>query len=120
MIYLFNEKIFSLSVSIVVTSLMSLLQIGVSSCTKEVIVKDIVTVRDTVTIVKQDTALSVELLTANPWKLQEYRGVEGNMEIYYLRRSTNNTGSFDNEYISFNADKTGIYHENTGADRILT
>ena len=95
-------------------------QVSVSSCTKEKIVYDtIVKIKnDTIvrndTIVKQDTMLSLEIFTANAWQIFEERGVIGGLPLYYLRGGTNNTQSFDNEYIFFKTDKTAIYVQNNG------
>jgi hypothetical protein len=82
-------------------------QSGVSSCTKE----DDCT---TDTIVKQDTMLTTQILTAHSWKVLEERGVRGGALIYYYRGGTNNTQSFDNEFITFNANGTGTLTINSG------
>ncbi|WP_157580765.1 hypothetical protein [Segetibacter koreensis] len=101
--------------SIVVVIVISILELSVSSCRKEVIKevisRDTIIQRDTVTIIKKDTTLSVELLTAHGWKLQELRGVSGGSLVYYSRGGSNNTENFDDEYIIFKADKTGTYYD---------
>jgi len=66
------------------------------------------------TIVAKDTALTIQLLTANPWRMQEIRGVSNNVPFYYLRGGTSNTQSFDNDVITFRSDKTGTYTDNNG------
>ena len=90
---------------------------ALSSCTKEV----------TVEHTKTDTLYSnlylpitVQAITANKWMLQELRGVLGGTNRYYLRGGTSNTENFDDEYIQFNADKTGSYHDQSGATRSIT
>ena len=92
-------------------------QITFTSCKEENVVceKDTVTVlqKDTVTVLQKDTALTMDILTANPWKLQEYKGISNGMNLYYYRGGTNNTESFDNEYIVFKSDKTGTYYTNS-------
>lgn len=101
---------------------------GFSSCTKErpdfkdfkhhppcvdtIRIGDTIIIRDTVVI--KDTMLTLEILTAHPWKFLEVRGVLGGDTVYYLRGGSHNTESFDNEYITFYADKTGSLHDNAG------
>src|SRR5260221_4600876 len=114
--------------AIIFLIVLSVLQVGVSSCTKDhniydtvtvikkdtvtVIRGDTVTVKDTVTI--KDTVLTAEILASHPWKVKELRAVnEGTIE-YYLRGGFSNTISFDNEYTVFNADKTGNTVDNAG------
>ncbi len=92
------KKIFGLT-CIGLASLIFGLQFGISSCTKDRTITDTVTVikRDTLIQVRHDTlritdtALNLQILTANPWKLQEERGVVGNMHLYYLRGGASNT-----------------------------
>lgn len=105
--------------------MLSALQVSVVSCTKEsvdtvtVIQKDTVIRKDT--IIQKDTTVNMQIITANPWKIQEIRGVKGtNKTIYYLRGATGNTDNFDNEYIVFNTDKTGTYTDNNGGKSNLT
>jgi hypothetical protein len=99
-------------------------QMSLSSCTKET--TNTVTKYDTVTeiqkdtVVQKDTILSTAILTANSWKIQVIRAVSGNTVIYYLRGGTSNTQSFDNEYITFRADGTGLYVDNAGGQYSLT
>jgi hypothetical protein len=97
-----------------------LLQTGMTSCTKEEIKTDTVTVIKKDTIYIKDTAVSLAIITANPWKIQEDRGVVGGSLLYYLRGGSNNTQNFDNEYIVFNANKTGTHFENNGIQRPIT
>jgi hypothetical protein len=96
------------------------LQTGVTSCTKDKTIYDTVTVIKKDTLVIQDTAISLQLLAANSWKVQEIRGVQNNSVVYYQRGGTTNTESFDNEYITFNTDKTGIYYDNAGYTHQMT
>ncbi len=90
------------------------MQGGLTSCTKDKTIYDTVTVikKDTViirdTIVIKDTVVTAELLASHPWKIQEIRGVDEGSILYYLRGGSNNTNSFNNEYYTFNANKTGF------------
>ncbi len=86
-----------------------LVQSGVSSCKK-----------DTEIIVQGDTALTAQILTAHPWKVLEERGVAGGDLIYYWRGGSNNTQSFDNEYITFNSNNTGTLRDNNGGTHNFT
>ena len=105
---------------------LSSFQFGITSCTKKETIIDTVTeIRvDTVILVdtlkEQDTALTAAILTANPWKPLEMRGLVSNTYVYYLRNGSNNTQSFDNEYMTFNANNTGIYHDNAGGETTFT
>lgn len=100
------------------------LQVGISSCTKEKIIKDTVIIKDIVilkdTVIIKDTLLSTQILTANPWKIKETRGVLGGATVYYVRGGSANTESFDNEFILFNANGTGSYVGNNGTQFQLT
>jgi len=58
--------------------------------------------------------LTAQILTAHPWKVLEERGVLGGAIIYYLRGGTNNTQSFDNEFVTFNSNNTGVLTINSG------
>ncbi|MBD0332911.1 MAG: hypothetical protein ICV66_09655, partial [Chitinophagaceae bacterium] len=75
------------------TIIFFIIQVGLTSCTKD----------------KEDTTVTLKILTANAWKYQEIRGVLGNTIIYYLRGGSSNLQNFDNEYILFREDKTGLY-----------
>jgi hypothetical protein len=75
----------------------------------EKIKRDSVFITNNVTIT--DT-VTMQILTANAWKLQEMRGVLGGNNRYYLRGGTTNTENFDNEYILFKHDNTAIYIDN--------
>jgi len=103
------------------------MQVGTTSCTKTKTITDTDTVNitktDTLTVtdtVRTDTILSVQILTANSWKLEEERGVDGNNILYYVRGGSSNTESFDNEYITFNATGTGTYVDPNGGTSTLT
>jgi hypothetical protein len=97
-------------------------QFELSSCTKTNTITKTDTViqiqKDTITI--KDTALTPAILTANSWKYQEIRATFGGSYIYYLRGGSNNTQSFDNEYVTFNSDHTGLYSDNAGGQTTLT
>jgi len=98
---------------IAIIVMLSTLQVSVVSCTKESI--------DTVTVIQKDTMVNMQIITANPWKIQEIRGLRGtNAILYYLRGAAGNTESFDNEYVVFNKDKTGVYTDNNGGKSNLT
>jgi len=101
-------------------------QVGVTSCTKtETIIDTVTQIRvDTVirvdTFQERDTPLTAAILTANSWKPLEMRGLVNNTYVYYVRNGSNNTQSFDNEYMTFNVNNTGIYHDNAGGETSFT
>ncbi len=101
-------------------------QVGVISCTKtETIIDTVTTIKvDTVirvdTLREQDTTLTAAILTANSWKPLEMRGLVNDTYVYYLRGGSTNTQSFDNEYMTFNANNTGVYHDNAGGNTSFT
>ncbi len=97
-----------------------MMQVSLTSCEKETTIYDTVTVIKKDTIIIKDTALTVDILTANAWKMQEMRGVLGNSNRYYLRGGNNNTESLDNEHISFGSNGTATYVENSGIQRSVT
>jgi hypothetical protein len=117
------KKLFSFS-SFVILTFVLVFQSSITSCKKtETIIKtvvDTITVTKTDTLQEKDTALTKAILTANPWRIQELRALFGSDYIYYLRGGSNNTQSFDNEYITFNSDNTGIYVNDAGAQTSLT
>lgn len=83
---------------------------GLSSCTKEKIVFDTVTVIKKDTVLVKDSSFSKALLTAYPWKTTELRAVFGGDSIYFSRGGTNNTVGFGDrsiEVYTFNPDGTG-------------
>ena len=91
---------------------------GLTSCTKDHTIydtvtlekTDTVTLRDTLTIA--DTLVTEAILTANPWKLLELRGVNEGVVLYYVRGGLSNTDNYDNEYYVFNSDHTGYEVDN--------
>ena len=97
---------------VLVAFILLTLQSGLTSCVKEVIIRDTTTItkRDTITIrrtdtlIIKDTAMSEAILTANPWKIQEVRGVLEGTIIFYIRGGGNNTGNYDNDYYVFRPD----------------
>jgi hypothetical protein len=91
-----------------------------TSCKKETTVHDTVTVVKTDTLIIKDTAISLGLITANSWKLIYLQGVVGNTIYLYERGGSNNIINFDNEYLAFNQNKTGIYFDANGATHQLT
>ena len=112
------KKLFTASGLFAIVLIM--LETGATSCTKEVIVYDTVTVIEKDTVIIKDTAISMQLITANSWKVQEIRGVEANTLLYYSRGGSNNTENFDIEYITFNANKTGTYFDGVGTTHPIT
>jgi hypothetical protein len=108
------------------------LQFGIvgsmTSCTKTDTVHDTVIKIQTDTIIKnhtdtlqeKDTLLTVAILTANSWKLQFARSLWGNVIVNYERGGSSNTQSFDNEYMTFNANGTGTYTDNVGTQTSFT
>lgn len=102
--------------------ILTTVQGGLTSCTKDNTIYDTVTVveKDTLTIIQKDTiiikdtAVSESILTANHWKILELRGVNEGSVLYYLRGGSSNTDNYDNEYFVFNADHTGYEVNNSG------
>ncbi|MGZ3924477.1 MAG: hypothetical protein ACXVBJ_11960, partial [Flavisolibacter sp.] len=88
--------------------------------TKEKTLYDTVTVTRTDTIRIKDTSITVQLLTANPWKLKEIRGVSSNTAFYYSRGGSYTGQNYDNEYITFTTNKTGTYIDPNGYPSALT
>jgi len=121
-------KILLSSSTILLLIFFTTLEGGLSSCTKDNTIYDTVTViqKDTVTVIQKDTliikdtVLTAEILTANSWKLLEVRGVLEGSIMYYLRGGSSNTQSFDNEYLTFNANNTGLLVDNAGASHVMT
>lgn len=103
------RPLFLLSGLITVVLFISL-QGGLSSCKKETVIEH-----------EQDTVLTAAILTANPWKLQELKALlsPGNF-VVYSRGASGNTQSFDNEYMTFNANNTGTYTDNAGVQSSFT
>lgn len=70
--------------------------------------------RDTVNVCS-DTALNATILTSKRWMFNETRGIVGSNWLYYKRGATSgNTQSFDNEYLTFNSNGTGVLTEHLG------
>ena len=100
-----------------------------TSCTKEKIVTDTVTVikKDTLvvkdTLVIKDSSFSAALLTAYPWKTTELRAVYGGDSIYYYRGGANNTagcGDRSLETFTFNPGGTGSLYDASGYTHNIT
>jgi len=115
------KQVFTFSLAGLIFTLF-FLQTGVSSCSKDQIIYDTIKVNTIQhdTIVIKDTALTIQLLTAHSWRMQEIRGVSNNVAFYYLRGGSSNTQSFDNDVITFRSDKTGTYTDNSGNSFSLT
>ncbi len=90
---------------------------GLSSCKKEEIVQNNINVTDTLYLEKP---ITTAMLCLENLMYEEIRGVRGGAVLYYLRGGSSNTENLDNEYIKFNADNTGEYHENGGIVRNIT
>jgi len=69
---------------------------------------------------EKDTLLTAAIFTAHPWKIKEIRALVGSNYIYYVRGGSSNTQNLDNEYITFNANNTGVYTANDGSQNSLT
>jgi hypothetical protein len=93
---------------------------SITSCTKTRTIVDTITVTRVDTLHEKDTLLTAAILTANPWKPLEMRGLVNDTYVYYVRGGSNNTQSFDNEYMTFNSDSTGIYSDNAGTQTTFT
>ena len=108
--------------SIVAVIFFMALQPTFTSCSKTntKIINDTVTVVERDTIVQKDTALTIQILTANSWKILEIRALTDSMPLLYRRGGTANTDDFDNEYITFKADNTGIYTDNNAFQTTFT
>ncbi len=86
--------------------LLFLLQLSISSCKKEV-------------EVQAPPIDTLAVLTAKQYHMEEIRILQDDVFYYYKRGNAGNTASFDQEYIKFNADKTGSYFYN-GTTNSLT
>src|SRR5437762_4700641 len=101
-------------------------EVGVTSCTKTETIVDTVTKIRVDTLIKvdtfqeKDTLLTAAILTANSWKIKEDRALVGSSYIYYVRGGSSNTANFDNEYMTFNPNNTGIYHDNLAGETTFT
>jgi hypothetical protein len=119
------KRLFIASPFVALSFLLSF-QVGVTSCTKTETIIDTVTktIVDTVIVVdtlqETDTPLTAAILTANSWKPLEMRALVNDTYVYYVRGGSSNTQSFDNEYMTFNSNNTGIYHDNAGGETTFT
>jgi len=115
--------------SFLLVIILSTVQGGLTSCTKDHTIYDTVTViqKDTVTVIEKDTItikdtmLTAEILCANQWKYQVYRGVFGGDSIVYYRGSASNTFNYDNDYIEFYNDgsQTGFSQDANGYSHLI-
>ncbi|MEJ0107155.1 MAG: hypothetical protein WDO19_33530 [Bacteroidota bacterium] len=110
-------KLFVSGSAIILLMVLSFFEVGVTSCTKDNTIYDTVTVKDTLII--KDTVLTAEILTAHPWKYQEYRGVWGGDDFVYIRGGGSNTKNFDTDYIVFYSDGTGNHRDIEGNDHLI-
>jgi len=103
---------------------------GLTSCTKDHTIYDTFTVvkNDTVTVIQKDTVtikdtmLTAEILCANQWKYQVYRGVFGGDSLVYYRGGTSNNFNFDDDYMEFYNDgsHTGFSSDANGGSHVIT
>ena len=122
-----RSKLLILSSSSILVYLLLTFSAGVTSCTKTKTIIDTIktTLTDTIieihidTVKATDTVVTPALLTANAWKIKEMRALYGNSYIFYIRGGNINSQSFDNEYIRFNPDGTGLYTDNSGGQSTL-
>lgn len=84
--------------------LLSFVQIGTTSCTKEVEV----IVRDTVEVAIPPID-TLAVLTAKQYHMEEITILQNDQFYYWKRGKPGNTAAFDQEYIKFNTNKTGTY-----------
>lgn len=54
-----------------------------------------------------------QILTANSWKIDEIRILDGNAPLYYKRGGSGNTVNYDTEFLLFNTNNTGTYSYNS-------
>jgi len=94
----------------------------ITSCTKtNTITKtDTLIKTDTLNIPEKDTIVTPAILTANPWEAIYDRASVGGNILFYERGASGNTMDLDNESITFNANGTGIYTDNSGTQTTLT
>jgi hypothetical protein len=114
--YFVEMKTFIKLASLLPIFLVFVFQTGLTSCKKDPLNSDTVTIikHDTVTLTQPDTLLTTAILASHPWRVYEQRGVRGNTYFYYLRGGSGNTESLDNASLKFNSDQTGIHTSNTG------
>ncbi len=121
-----KSRLGKLIISALLFFVCAILQNSFISCTKTNTVTVTNTVTDTFTVtkndtlVKSDTTLTVAILTANSWKLAFDRAVVGLDTFYYVRGGTANSIDYDNEYITFNTNGTGLYTHNDGSQDTFT
>jgi hypothetical protein len=120
------KRILGFSLSLfVIFMIMCTFQTGFTSCTKTSVTDTItITKIDTTVMVKtdtisSDTALTLQILTANSWKIQYLRAVTDDTITFYTRGGTYNQ-DFDAEYVTFNANLTGVLVDAVGASHQMT
>ncbi|MFT3702322.1 MAG: hypothetical protein QM802_08135 [Agriterribacter sp.] len=63
--------------------------------------------------VKPPKKSPLEILTGTTWQIDEIRFLQLNQPYYYKRgASSGNNANYDNEYIQFNKDNTGVRSDN--------
>lgn len=120
-----SMRILQAAIAAILIVCLFITQVTLTSCKKDrvlydtvtVIKKDTLTVTDTVVI--KDTTLTAEILTANQWEYQVFRGVFGGDSIVYYRGGTNNTANYDGDYIEFYTDGTGFSQDANGYSHLI-
>jgi hypothetical protein len=91
-----------------------------TSCTKTNADTVTITKTDTLKVPEKDTLITTAILTANSWKATYDRASVNGDILFYVRGGSGNTMDLDNEYITFNANSTGIYTSNDGTQTTFT
>jgi hypothetical protein len=102
--------------SLTIIAALLICTMGATSCTKtNTMIKT-----DTVDVPQKDTMVTAAILTANSWEAIYDRASVGGNILIYVRGAAGNTMDLDNEYITFNANNTGTYTDNSGNQTSLT
>lgn len=113
------KKIYCNFCAIITVLALSSFGFSLSSCTKEVLQIDTVTIHDTIIKEAPIPVLdTLSILTGKQWQINEIRFLQDDSPYYYKRGALNNNANFDNEYIKFNADFTGIYYSDGNTNSI--
>ncbi len=95
--------------------------LGLSSCSKDDLDQNrVANATDTLYV---DMPITTDMLCGDSLQIEEVRGVRGCSVLYYNRGaggSLANTESFDNEFIKFHPNNTGLYHQDNGIERVIT
>lgn len=107
---LIMKKAFSAFSIFILVILLSFIQFGASSCTKEVITDTVEIEVEVPVLVPVPPIDTLAVLTAKPYHMEEITILQEDEFFYYKRGESGNTATFDQEYIKFNTDKTGSYY----------